>query len=326
MPGSRDHLEKLASAFTEARVLLTAAELDIFTIIGTGARSAVETAELIGAAEAPLERLLNALVAMKILTKKQGFFRNGAAAKRHLMSDSPEPLGDIMRHRARMWESWSHLTGVVQTGEVPVRTKSPASTEQFIKGMNNIAVVSAEETVDLLASELESARRVLDLGGGPGTYACAFARRFPHLKVAVFDLPDALDIARQVVRAERLQSRVRLKPGDVLEAASLGRGFDLVFLSNFVHCFKPDAAEVVIRKAASAARRGGCVAIKDFCLESEGTAPRFAALFSINMLMADAGDSYPLTRLKSWMKNAGLSGFKVKGLAKNSTLVVAARS
>jgi len=322
MQTTRDRLETMASRFQEARVLITACELDIFSLIGEESKDAAAIAREAGLSARPLERLLNALVAMKILVKRKGAFRNRKASLRHLIADAPEPLLDIMRHRGRMWQNWSRLTTVVRTGRARRPEQSPAEMKNFIKGMSNVAALSAAEAAGILEPELKKARRVIDVGGGPGTYGCTFASLHRQLRVTVTDLPQPLEIARETVAAMGLAKRVRLLPGDIFTLDSLGRGYDLAFVSNFVHCFKPDAAAEVIAKSCRAVRRGGHVAVKEFCLEKEGTAPHWAALFSINMLVADAGDSYPVEQLKEWMADSGLTDFRQTPLAKNSILLV----
>jgi hypothetical protein len=325
MANSRERLEKLSSGFMEARIMITAAELDIFSAIGGRERTAAEVAGELGLHAPSTERLLNALTAMKLLAKRRGRFRNTRAALEHLTSDSPEPLGDIMRHRGGMWERWSKLTSIVRTGRVPVCKRTAERTEHFIKGMSNVAALSAVEAAGALARELRKTKRFLDVGGGPGSYACVFAQKYPGLRATLADLPDVLAIARETVQAAGLQKRVTLKECDLLTPAPLGRGFDLALLSNVVHSFKPKDAAAVIARTAAAVRRGGHVAVKEFCLEKDGTAPHFAALFSINMLVAEAGDSYPAGQLREWMADAGLGRFRQVPLAKASTLIVGQR-
>jgi len=322
MANSRERLEKLSSGFMEARILITAAELDLFTAIGGEEKNVSEIAPSLGLHKSSLERLLNALTAMKILSKRRGRFRNTQAALRHLTADAPEPLRDIMRHRGGMWERWGRLTSIVRTGRVPVRKRTAERTEHFIKGMSNVAALSAVEAAGVLARELRKAKRFLDVAGGPGSYACVFAEKYPALRVTLADLPDVLEIAKETVAAAGLKKRVRLLPCDLLAATSLGRGFDLALLSNVVHSFKPSDAAGVIAKTAAAVRRGGHVVVKEFCLEKDGTAPYFAALFSINMLAAEAGDSYPSEQLVEWMSAAGLGRFRQVPLAKASTLII----
>jgi len=192
---SREKIEKIGFGFMEARLLITAVELDLFTAIGGSGRSVSETAALTGTKKAPLERLLNALAMMKLLVKRRGCFKNSAAARRHLTAGSPEPLGDIVRHYGSMWKNWSSLTPIVRTGRVPVRKKSASDTKSFIRGMSNVAAPVVDETARALSRELGRSRRVLDLGGGPGTYARCFAKKHPRLTATVMDLLDVLEIA-----------------------------------------------------------------------------------------------------------------------------------
>ena len=325
MSKTRARLEKLAGGFMHARILITAVELDLFTAVGREAATAGEIAQRSRTAPEPTERLLNALVALGLITKKNGRFRNSPAALRHLVSDAPEYLGDIMRHRGSLWDSWSNLTRVVRTGKVPPRRATRTKERSFIKGMGNIGAYSAQETVRALRPELARAKRLLDVGGGPATYACAFARAKPDLAVTVIDLPGPLVYARETIAAENLGRRVRVRAGNARELASFGRGYDVVFMSNFIHSFKRPAVEDIVRKAARAVGNGGYLAIKDFYIESDGTAPPFAAMFSINMLTADAGDCYSREEVSGWLEDAGLTSTRFVTVAEHSGILVARR-
>ena len=164
MAGSRERLDAISSGFMEARILITAAELDLFTAVGAGARTAAEIAQATGTRPGPLERILNALVAMGILTKKGGRFRNTRAALRHLTQDAPEPLRDIIRHRGGMWERWSALTRIARTGRVPPLRRTRERTRRFIRGMADVAVLSAEETAAAAGTRAAAKRARVRIG------------------------------------------------------------------------------------------------------------------------------------------------------------------
>ena len=318
----RERLEELASGFMHARIVITAVELDLFTAVGREGIDAAEAARRTGAVRAPLERLMNALAALGLLRKRKGVFRNSPAALRHLTANAPEPLRHITLHRARMWESWSRLTSIVRTGRVPPRKRTPEGEEQFIRGMADVARTSAVETARVLHRELRGARRLLDVGGGPALYACAFARRRPGLSVTVLDLPGPLRIARETIRAAGLGGRVKARAADVLQASSLGRGYDMVFMSNLIHSFKRPDARAVVHKAAAALKPGGRLAVKEFYIRQEGTAPPFAALFSINMLVAAAGDCFTREEVEGWMEEAGVRPSAFHEVAAHSGILV----
>lgn len=323
---TRERLEKLSSGFMPARVLLSGVELKVFDVISKLSLSTSEIAKLTRTRVNPMERLLNALVGIGVLTKKRGEYQNTALALTHLTEDSPEPLLHIMQHRGNMWHTWTNLNEIVKTGKVPPKRRTRKKEESFIRGMADVGIISAAATSRLLKHELKSAKRLLDVGGGPAVYACDFAQKAPNLKVTVFDLPGPISIARETVRKAGLQSRIKLKEGDILKSSSLGMGYDLVFMSNLIHTFKRPVAAEVIRKAAKALKASGHMIIKDFYIKKQGTAPEFSALFSINMLVADAGDCFTRTEVEQWMKDAGIKPAGFVPVAKASALLVGVKT
>jgi len=319
---SRKRLETLAAGFMPARVVLTAVEVGVFLALGKEALAAGELARRTKTKPAPLARLLNALVALKLLEKRRGAYRATPEARRHLVAGAPDFLGDIMLHRASMWDTWGHLTSIVRTGVVPARTFDRERERRFIRGMADVSRHAARGTARALRRELQAADRLLDVGGGPATYACAFARAAPGLAITVLDLPGPLRYARETVRRENLGGRIRFRPADAVTAASFGADYDLVFMSNLIHSFTARVVRALIAKATEALRPGGMLAVKDFYIEREGTDPPFAALFSINMLVGDAGDCYARDEVRAWMAEAGVRPERSIELDETSSIIV----
>ncbi len=319
---AKERLERIASGFQPARILLSAVELDLFTALGSERLTAAEIAKRTKTKPEPVGRILNALVGLEILAKSNGRFRNTPASRKHLTADAAKPLLHIMLHRVNMWETWGRLTEVARTGKAPPRKRTREKEDSFIRGMANIAATSAIATVKALKKELKSAKRLLDVGGGPAVYACEFARHTPGLTATVFDLPGPLEIAKETIRKRKLAKRVKTRPKDVLDDASFGRGYDVVFLSNLIHSFKrPDAAKVV-KKSAGALKPGGRLVIKEFYIEKDGTQPPWASQFSINMLVADAGDCFSRKEVEEWMGSAGVKPSAFYEVAMFSGLLV----
>jgi SAM-dependent methyltransferase len=189
--------------------------------------------------------------------------------------------------------------------------------------MASSAALQARETAAKL--DLRPARKMLDIGGGPGIYAIECARRNPHLRVTVFDRPETLQVARENIARARLKSRVRTRAGDAF-AGSLGRGYDLILLSNIVHVYGPDANRELVRRAARALVPGGRLCIKDFLLRPDRTGPERVSLFAVNMLVNTAGgDCYTLPEIKGWLLNAGLEFERATRLDRPSWLVIGRR-
>ena len=296
------NLIESARAFQESRVLLTALELDAFTVIGEGA-SAAEIALKLGTEPRATEMLLNALVALDALAKC------GAVFSCTVDSKALGPARAGLLHMVNLWDAWSSLTETVKTGKA-VHSRGPESfpearTRAFIAAMHARAQASAQETVRL--SGISDATRMLDVGGGSGVFSMAFARACPELHAEILDLGAVVPLAENYIREAGLQDRVRVRPGD-MRTAEFGQGFDLVLLSAVCHMFSEDENRSLIQRCAQALVPGGRLVVREFILQEDRTAPRFAALFAINMLVGtEHGNTYTEGEYRTWLKEAGFA-------------------
>jgi ubiquinone/menaquinone biosynthesis C-methylase UbiE/DNA-binding CsgD family transcriptional regulator len=296
------NLVQSARAFQESRVLLTALELDVFTLLGEGA-SAAEAALKLGTDPRATEMLLNALVALGALAKRGAVFSCTAESK----ALGPARIG--LLHTVHLWDTWSSLTECVKTGKA-VSSRGPESfpearTRAFIAAMHARAKDSAEETVRL--SGIRDAKRMLDVGGGSGAFSIAFAKACPKLQAEILDLGPVVPLAENYIREAGLQDRVRVRPGD-MRTAEFGKGFDLVLLSAVCHMFGEDENRSLIQRCARALQPGGRLVIREFILQEDRTGPTFAALFALNMLVGtEHGNTYSEGEYRTWMKEAGFA-------------------
>jgi cyclopropane fatty-acyl-phospholipid synthase-like methyltransferase len=147
---------------------------------------------------------------------------------------------------------------------------------------------------------------MLDLGGGPGSYAIAFSKTYPYLKAVVFDQDEqALRIAREDIIKERLEDRIHLKKGDFLKD-DIGHDYDLVLLSSIIHAFGEEENIYLLSKVKKSLKDGGQVVIKDFILDESKTKPVSAATFAINMLVnTKNGRTYSFSEVKGWLNALG---------------------
>jgi hypothetical protein len=320
-----DDLLRTLRGYQESRVLLTALELDVFTAVGAGA-----TAEAV-AAERRLDHrgttlLLNALVALGMLTKKEGVFANSPLAARYLAAGSKDDARDALRHNVSLWSRWSTLTAAVRAGRSvaqDVAADESGWTVPFIAAMHRNAALRAP-----LVEKAVGARRVkrlLDVGGGSGAYSIAFAQANPELRAEILDVASVVPIAERHIHEAGLGDRVRARAGDLREG-ELGEGHDLVLLSMICHMLRPEENQDLLRRARSALVSGGRVVLQDFILGPDGTAPAHAALFSLNMLVGtEGGQSYSEQEYVTWLGQAGFVDAHVVKLGGPSDLVIATR-
>jgi 2-polyprenyl-3-methyl-5-hydroxy-6-metoxy-1,4-benzoquinol methylase len=318
-----DETREIAYAFQRSRVLLTAYELDLFTAVGEGAKPSSEVAAAIGTDVRATDRLMNALCAMGLMTKREGRFSNSAVASRFLVRDSPEFMSGLM-HTTHLWNTWSTLTQAVREGTAvssrQVNDRGEKWLTAFIAAMHDRASKQAPSVVAQL--DLSGVSRVLDVGGGSGAYAMAFARARHGIRATVFDLPNVVPLTKAYVEEERLSANVNTISGDYL-TDDLGTDFDLVFLSAIIHSISVEQNRLLMQKCSRALRLGGQVIVQDFIMEEDRTSPAQGAIFALNMLVGtNSGDTYTEVEVRAWMDAAGLSGIIRKETAFGTSLIV----
>ena len=153
--------------------------------------------------------------------------------------------------------------------------------------------------------DLKDRSRLLDLGGGPGTYAVHFCKANEQLQAVIYDLPTTRPFAEKVVNQFGMSDRIDFVGGDYL-TDSLPGEFDVIWLSHILHAQSPEECRSIIGKAAAALAPGGLMIIHDFILENTMDGPLFPALFALNMLAGTpAGQTYSEAQITAMLKQAG---------------------
>ncbi len=303
-----DELIETVRAAWPARIVLSAVELGVADALDGKPLTAAEAAAALRTDPRATELLLNALAALRLVTKSGDRFANDPSAGALLAASSPSCGAAGLRHHAHLWKTWSALTDVVRTGQ-PARREPDrpvAEYHDFVRAMYDFAWERAQLLAKAL--DLSTARRMLDLGGGPASYAIACARRNPGLQAVVFDRPPALDVAREIVAKHGAEGQVTLQPGDFLTDA-IGGGYDLVLVSQILHSYDAAQGRAILKKAADALVPGGRLVVQEFLLEEDRTSPPPSALFAINMLVnTEGGRTYTWREIEAWLAEAGLTG------------------
>jgi cyclopropane fatty-acyl-phospholipid synthase-like methyltransferase len=153
--------------------------------------------------------------------------------------------------------------------------------------------------------DLEGRKTLIDIGGGPGTYAIHFCLANPGLKATVYDLATTKPFAMQTIERFGLRDRIDFMEGDYT-SEDLRGSFDVAWLSQILHGEGPETCEKLIGKAASVLEPGGLIFVHDFILDDSMDSPTFPAVFSLNMLVnTEAGRSYSESRIRDMLSKAG---------------------
>ena len=180
-----DDLSETIRGFMASRILLSALELDVFTAVARAAMpTAPELTRALGTDARATRVLLDGLVALGVLTKREGAYANGAVAARFLAEGAADDSRAALRHNLSLWSTWSTLTEVVRTGRPAhheeMRSRTDDWTTPFIAAMHRIAAIRAPLVVQAVGAL--GARRMIDVGGEMGAYSIAFARAVPTLE------------------------------------------------------------------------------------------------------------------------------------------------
>jgi SAM-dependent methyltransferase len=305
---SADDLMQLVYMFRPIRIVLTAFELDVFSVIGVKAITSAEIAKRAKTNARGMDRLLNALCALGLLKKRKGKFANTPLSKKYLVSGRPDFLAGL-GHSADMWNSWSTLTQAVIHGKTVIRRgplrRAGRQLSGFIAAMDQRASAQAIETIKRL--DLTGVRRTLDIGGGSGAYSIALALAKKDLRVTVFDLPDVIPLTRAYIKKSKAAARIDFIEGD-FHRGGFGTGYDLILLSAIIHMNSLSDNLNLLKKAVRALSPGGQLVIQDYIMSEDRTRPEQGAFFALNMLTrTEAGDAYTEREVRTLMREAGLS-------------------
>jgi len=288
------------------RTAATALKLGVFEAIGDSAATADEVARRIGGNPRGTACLLKALGALGYLKKRNGGYTATAMARKWL----PLLADALPFAEAGIFEQWVHLEDRIRGRKPPIHSYDDMEREgrwrEFEAGMLALARSSAGRAVAKVKVP-RSAHRLLDLGGGHGLYSVEFCRRYPQLSATVFDFPQALEVARDVIAAERMGDRVSVLAGDFW-SDDIGSGYDLVLLFNIVHGNQPERNALLLQKVAGSLTSKGQVVILDQLEDAKGSGPTaraIAALTGLNMYNASGGQAYRFTEIASWLAAAG---------------------
>jgi SAM-dependent methyltransferase len=314
-----DEFRDAVAAYRLPRVLLAALELDLFTAIGTGTWAIPALARAVKVSERGLAILCRNLAMAGLLKKKGETYRNSRLGATALNAQHPAYRGDYLRLITSHWADWGRLLESVKTG-LPLDHNEPDDSDyrrRFTWAMHHRTLETAPKIAAQI--DLRGARTLLDLGGGPGTYAMAFLAKNPRLRATVCDRPAALDVAKEIASTHKAGVRLSYLPLDLLTEA-IPETYDVIWYSNVLHIYSPQDNQAVFRRVLASLNPGGRFLIQDaFLHDREGLFPEEASLFAISMLLfTERGNTYSAAETKAWLADAGFERIKVLRMKKGT--------
>ncbi|MBN1805885.1 MAG: methyltransferase domain-containing protein [Sedimentisphaerales bacterium] len=299
----------MARLYQPACVLGAAAELDVFTPLCEKQMTAHALASELGTDLRATTILLDALVALELLTRQSDVYSVPENVAKILSEKSSDNVLPMIRHMFNCFRRWVLLADVTKTGKSAERTASTrgeaADQLSFIGGMHNLSWPIAAEVVNKLKPLKFD--HLLDVGGASGTWTIAFLNAVPQAKATLFDLPPVVSMAERCISEAGLSDRVTLVPGDFY-TDSLPEGADMAWLGAICHQNSRQQNRTLFAKIHKVLQTNGTIVIRDVVMDSSHTSPKGGALFAVNMLVnTPEGGTYSFDEYKQDLNKAGFT-------------------
>lgn len=304
---------RTANAHQQTAALKGAVELDIFTAIAQGKRTAAELAQACHASERGVRILCNYLCVLGFLTKEEERYGLTPDSATFLDRNSPAYWGGTLQFllSPHLTEGFADVAALVRHGgslkpEASVAPEHPMWVT-FARAMTPMMAMPAQMIAELISGEPAAPMKVLDVAAGHGLFGIALAKINPNAHVVALDWPNVLDVASENARAAGVSERYTLLPGSAFEV-DLESDYDVVLLTNFLHHFDPPTCEQLLKKIHSALADEGRAITLEFIPNEDRISPPIPAAFSMMMLgTTPSGDTYTFAELDRMFTRAGFS-------------------
>lgn len=299
---------QMAWGYAPPLILEAALRHRVFDVLDAGAKTVQEVQLETKASSRGLTAIMNALVGLDLLTKdSEGRYALTPESALFLVSTKPGFSGGMIRHCSeQLIPKWLSLNEVLATGK-PVKAVNQELQggeffQQFVEDIFNMSYASAK----CLAEELElKSSHVLDLAAGSGVWGIALAESSEQVRVTAVDWPEVTPVTRKTVARFGLSDRFQFVEAD-LHTADFGSNYQVATLGHILHSEGESLSRALLRKTFQALAPGGVIAIAEFLVNDQRTAPPLGLLFAVNMLVnTENGDTFSVNEINAWLSEAG---------------------
>lgn len=320
------------NAYQRTAAIKAALELDLFTAIGEGGKTAQEVAEKCAASERGTRILCDYLVILGFLTKEDARYSLTPDSALFLDHRSQAYMGSTLDFllSPMITGGFENLTEVVRTGHTLMPEGGTLAPEnpvwvKFARAMMPMMAMPAQMIAKLVNGSDGGKLKVLDIAAGHGLFGIAIAQQNPQAEIVALDWPNVLEVAKEHARGAGVADRYRTIEGSAFEV-EYGSGYDVVLLTNFLHHFDPQTCEGLLRKVHASLAEGGRAVTLEFVPNEDRVSPPVPASFSMMMLGGTtSGDAYTFRELERMFKNAGFADSELHQLQASPEQVIISR-
>ena len=314
---------RIASGFMAAKHLFAASQLGLFEALAESPATLAALAARTGLTPRAARISADAMVALGLLERHGDIYRNGETAAAFLAGRTPADLRPFLRFWDRIsYQTWGTLADALGKGpSKEIFDLDPKLQEVASAGIE--AILTGPANALAAGPLLQRHRRLLDVGGGTGSWSIAAARRHPALGATVFELPIVADVAKKRIAEAGLADRIDVEAGDVLKD-TLPVDYDVFLMANLLHYWSPEQNRALLKSVRAAASPGARLLLADFWTNPTHTEPLMAALMAGEFAAhVKDGDVYSVEEIGQWLPTAGWRFLEHAPLAGPVSVVVA---
>jgi hypothetical protein len=319
---------RLANSFCDAKAVLTAVELGLFTTLRDKPSSEQRIRESLGLHGRGLSDWLDLLVELGLLDKADGIYRNAPGAARYLVRGEESYIGGFLeRSNRNLYPAWGRLSIALHTGEQQSGSHfdqvvdNHAILRQFINSMDALTSVLGAQLIEAFEGWADY-QTVLDIGGCRGGLVSQIIKAQPHLRGTVYDLPQMSPFFEELVAEQGLGDRVTFHGGSFFTDPVLP-GADIVILGHVLHDWNPQQRKDLVTKAYQSINPGGTLLVYDRMLERAESRVENLVISLDMLLVTDGGSEYTAAEVHENARAAGFTAVTDRLLGEYDTLVIA---
>ena len=326
-----EKIMELAMGFGGAKVLLSAVEFGLFTELAKGPRDAEGLRAALGLHPRAHRDFLDTLVALGMLEREDGQYRNTAATALFLDRAKPSYIGGLLEMaNARLYPHWGRLSTALRTGKPQNESGSdgnafdslyaePARLKQFLAAMTGASMAAARAIAEVFPWERYAT--MIDIGTAQGCLPVQVALRHPHITGGGFDLSAVRPLFEEYVESFGLSQRLRFHTGDFFKEPLPSA--DVLVMGHILHDWNLDEKRMLLKKAHDALPEGGALIVYESLIDDERRTNVRGLIMSLNMLIETPGGfDYTGADCRGWMAETGFRESYVESLTGKDSMVV----
>jgi hypothetical protein len=301
-PPTPERIVDISGGFMVSKFLFVAAEVGLFAAVDADGATAGTIAERCGLPVRSARAVADLLASSGLLERDGDRYRNAADAEAFLAGRGPFDLRPLLRYWDLVsYPAWANAATAVRTRQGVRPPLDEAQTEAYESA---VSLVTAATAADLAgAYDFGRHRRVLDVGGGTGTFLTPILAAHEHLTATLLDLPEVAELARERLAGGPLSGRLEPLGADVF-TDPLPEGHDAIIVADFLHLFGPQRNAELLARLREVIAPGGRLLLVDWWRDPVETHPsaRFGAG---EFLMISGGDTYEAAEVAQWLGETG---------------------